>query len=85
MRDLVGIILPPIIDFINVHIANSTLRFWISLIICVAVATLLNIDKLTGSTDLPGLLSKIAITFTEAQIVYKTYYEKSSLRAKIIG
>ena len=81
MKELVGLVLPPVIDLINKHLANSVLKFWVSLTVCVVVAVAVNLDKLNNPED---LLGKIALVFAEAQIIYKTYYEKSGIRAKII-
>lgn len=82
MQDFAGFILPPFIDLVNRNIANSTVRFWISILACVAVAVLLNLDKLN---NLDELLGKASLIFAQAQIVYKTYWEKSRMREKMVG
>ena len=82
MQDFAGFILPPFIDLINRNIANSTVRFWISMLACVAVAVLLNLDKLNNPDE---LLGKASLIFAQAQIVYKTYWEKSGVREKMVG
>lgn len=79
MQDFVGFILPPFIDMINKHIQNATARFWAAIVISLAVATCLNLDKLNNFQD---LLGSTALVFAEAQIVYKTYWEGSKLRSK---
>ena len=80
MQDFAGFILPPFIDLVNRHIANSTVRFWVSILACVAIAVLLNLDKLN---NLDELLGKASLIFAQAQIVYKTYWEKSGIREKM--
>lgn len=82
MENFVGFILPPFIDLINRHIANSTAKFWISMLACVVVALVLNLDKLNS---LDELLGKASLIFAQAQIVYKTYWEKSRMREKMVG
>jgi hypothetical protein len=82
MENLIGFILPPVIDIINVKISNVTLKFWVSFIVCLAVAVIFNLDKLTLA-DLPTLLGNVGIIFSEAQIVYKTYWANSSLRTSL--
>lgn len=83
LQDLVGLILPFLIDFVNRNIANSNLKFLVSMVACAGVAVLLNLDKLqSGSFE--ELLGKAGLIFTEAQVVYKLYWEKSQIRAKMI-
>lgn len=82
MQDFAGFILPPFIDLINRNIANSKVRFWISMFACVAVAVVLNLDKLNNFDE---LLGKASLIFAQAQIVYKTYWEKSRMREKMVG
>lgn len=84
MQDLVGFVIPFFIDFINKHVENSTVRFIISLVSSFVVAALLNLDKLqSGSWD--ELLGKTGLVFAEAQVVYKLYWEKSTLRENVLG
>ena len=82
MQDFAGFILPPFIDLINRRIENSKVRFWVSMLVCVAVAVVLNLDKLNSFDE---LLGKASLIFAQAQIVYKTYWEKSGIREKIVG
>lgn len=79
MQDFVGFILPPFIDMINKHVPNATAKFWIAMVVSLAVATFLNLDKLNNFQE---LLGSTALVFAEAQIVYKTYWEESKLRSK---
>ena len=76
-QNLIGLVLPPIIDLINNKIADSKIRYWVSMFICFAVGLLLNLDKLSNWESLAG---NIAIVFTTAQITYNTYWKKSELR-----
>lgn len=83
MTDLIGFVLPFFIDIINRKISNSKARFIVSMLVCAVVALLLNLDKLQ-SGDVGSLLGSIGIIFTEAQLVYKAYWEKSKIRAKLL-
>lgn len=84
MQDLVGFVLPFFVDFINKNVANSQLRFAVSLLAAAVVATVLNLDKLqSGSWE--ELLGKIGLVFAEAQLVYKLYWEKSAVRENVLG
>lgn len=82
MTDLIGLVMPFFIDYINRNIANSSVRFVISLVSCLIVAALLNLQKLTGG-DVSGVLASAGIIFTEAQAVYKLYWDKSQLRREL--
>ena len=46
------------------------------------VAVVLNLDKLNSFDE---LLGKASLIFAQAQIVYKTYWEKSGIREKMVG
>lgn len=79
LQNLVGFILPPVIDLINFRVSNTQARFWIAFALCLAISVVLNFNKLTAG-DIPSLLGSAGIVFSEAQIVYKTYWADSSLR-----
>lgn len=81
IKYLVGFLLPPIIDIVNKKVSNSILRFWVAMLVCVLVGILFNLDKLH---DLPELLGNLALIFAEAQVVYKTYWENSQPRDKML-
>lgn len=76
-----GAVLPPVIDIINSKIANATLRYAISMVICLALGAAFNFGQLN-----PGdILASGAIIFTAAQTVYKTYWANSGARTKVFG
>lgn len=78
---LAGAVMPPVIDLINNKVANSTVRYFISMAICLILGGLLNLGKLN-----PGdILASGAIIFAAAQTMYKTYWSSSNARAKVFG
>lgn len=78
---IAGAVMPPVIDLINRKITNSKIRYVISMVICLVLGTIFNLGELN-----PGdILASGAIIFAAAQTVYKTYYYKSDVRAKIFG
>lgn len=77
---LLGFILPPFIDLINQHIIDAKMRFWISIAICLIIATLFNLNKLT---DWKNILLLAGAIITEAQIIHKQFWGDSQTRAKI--
>lgn len=81
MQNLVGLVLPFLIDIINSRIEEAKVRFAVSLLVCVVVGVLLNLDKLNRPED---LLGSIAIIFSTAQATYKLYWEKSAPREKVL-
>jgi hypothetical protein len=81
IQNLIGFILPPIIDMINVNITSSKMKYWVSMLVCVIIGVISNLDKIGNTSE---LLSNIAVIFTTAQITYHTYWEKSQVRNKLI-
>ena len=78
-----GLALPFVIDFVNKNIFNSKVRFVASLVICVVVALAVNFNKVlevSNWEDAAVLTGQISFIFAQAQIVYKTYWEKSQVR-----
>jgi len=81
---LIGLVLPPFIDFINARITNSKLRFVVSLIVCTLVALVLEFMNGTLKyADMSEVLTSVALVFTSAQVVYKLYWEKSTMRSVV--
>lgn len=74
---LLGAVLPPVIDFLTKTVTSSKVRFYISLAVCVLVGVLINFNNLAGS----DILASVALVFSSAQVIYKTYWKESTLRA----
>lgn len=79
MTELIGFILPPFIDLINTRIADSRLRYVISMALCLAIGAVIRINELQAG-DIGTVLKSAGIIFAEAQTVYKLYWEKSKER-----
>lgn len=83
-----GLVLPVIIDAINQYVANAKLRLWIAFFICMAITCALNyaeVIAMRNAQDAGFLLLKVSFIFTQAQLMYKTYWEKSNMRVSIFG
>lgn len=78
---LAGFILPPVVDLINKRISNSKVKFLVSLGICVLVGAVFHLKELTNATE---ILKTISLVFAESQVIYKMYWEKSSIREKML-
>lgn len=72
--DLVGLVLPPVIDLLNMRVKNSNLRYIASLLICVIVGVALNIDKISSWQ---ALCANVGIVFACAQTVHKLYWSNT--------
>jgi hypothetical protein len=94
--NLVGFILPPIIEVLNKDIAADkmmTFRFWklsfeveekfmATLAICLSAAAILNAQNLAVG-NMEQAIASFGIIFTESQAVYRLYFKDSWLRDKI--
>lgn len=78
--NLVGFILPPLIDLINKRIANHETRFFISMLICALVGVIINLDKIREPWD---LIANASVVFASAQITYNAYWKRSDTRTKM--
>lgn len=86
MENLIGFLLPALIDLINRHIESRDLRFWISVLVCSLVGlglVALDTNLFLGMTVQAGF-EAVAIRamamFGIAQIVYKNGWENSDTR-----
>lgn len=78
----VGFLLPPAIDLINRKIADSDLRFWVSIAFCAVIG--LGISWMTGVIgNVNEVINTIFVVFGTAQITYKTVYDASKLQTSI--
>jgi hypothetical protein len=77
LQNLLGFFLPPVIDIINNRIADTRVRYLVSMAICLLIGIILNLDKL-GNVD--ALLENISIVFITAQTTYNLYWKNSDAR-----
>lgn len=79
---VLGALLPPIIDLVNNKIADSKVRYLVSIAFCTLLAFL--VEQITNdSTTLGRLFEGSTSVFLSAQTIYKLFWEKSSLRASL--
>lgn len=82
MTELVGLIVPFFIDFINRRVTNSDVRFWISMGVCALIGVALNYSAImAGSVE--EVAKSASLVFASAQLTYKLYWEKSNLRENL--
>lgn len=83
--ELIGLLLPALIDLVNRKIVDSDLRFWVSVAICSVVGLGINflttgfqfVDAMAG---FQSLTASIMSVFGLAQLAYKGLWEKSQVR-----
>ncbi len=86
MINLIGFLLPALIDLFNRRIKDTDTRFWISVWVCIGVGSCLATLETNGFKglsiqDISELISVRSMAmFGMAQITYKQVWENSSLR-----
>ena len=81
-QNFIGVLLPPIIDLINVWIPNSKLRFIVSILLCFGIGYLAHFGEIKTFED---FFAKGGIIFSEAQIIYALYWQKSEPREALVN
>lgn len=80
--ELVGVILPPIVDIVNKDIKSDEERYLVTLLICLLTGAIMKWESLVVGS--PGeALKSAGIVFFESQTVFKLYFKNSYLRARI--
>lgn len=82
LLNLIGLVLPPVIDLVNKFVKDSRLRYVVSLLICILVGAVINFNQLRVGSVTEFLVSA-GLVFAEAQTVYKLYWSDSAARAKL--
>lgn len=88
--ELIGFLLPPLIDLINRKVANSDARFWVSVLACALVGAGINyLDTgfvfVTPKEAFDSISASVLVVFGIAQLVYGGIYKGSSLERSIQG
>ena len=78
---ILGVIMPPIIDIVNKYVPNSNLRFLVSILFSLIVGGIIAFFE----NGWESVLANAGLVFVSAQAVYKLWYEKSGMQAKIRG
>lgn len=79
---LIGVIMPPVVDYLNKDVRTDRERFLVSIFACFVAALLLHWQQIY---DNPGqLLATAGIIFTECQVVFKVYFKDAWLRWRLM-
>lgn len=81
--DLIGLILPPIIELLNKDVKEENHRFIVAVIVCFTAAFFVKYNSLV-SGDINALITSFSIIFAESQVIFNLYFKKSFLRATMI-
>jgi hypothetical protein len=86
MIELIGILLPPIIDFVNRKVTNEDVRLLISILICAIIGTMINYITSDGFHDYTTKIQyadeigkSIMMTFGWAQLSFHGYWKKTDM------
>lgn len=80
--NLVGFVLPPIVEVINKDAHTDEERYILAFLVCLGAAGLLHgNDLIVGKPDL--FVSSLSVIFLESNALYKLYFAKSALRSNI--
>ena len=83
MNDLIGLVLPPVIDLVNHKVSNSAVKVLITVVISLLVGVLLNLDKL-NLNNAGDILQAGLVVFGSAQITYQLYWKDSLDRQRMV-
>lgn len=89
MLQLLGLLLPPLIDLLNRKITDSDIRFWISVSVCfvfgsvVALLTTALFDNMKVNEIVEAISMETIVMFGLAQLSYKGLWEKSAVRSNL--
>lgn len=88
--ELVGILLPPIIDLVNQFVNNKQIRFLVAFIICALFGVGINwissqFNFATPMEAFQSLSASILAVFGASQVTYNVGYEDSKMQDTIRG
>lgn len=91
MINLVGLILPPLIDLINKEFISNKVRFWVAFGVCAIFGIFITylqtgfLGFKSGAELFEALSVNITSVFAYSQISYVGKYEDSKLQEKVRG
>lgn len=95
MLNLIGFLLPPLIDLLNKKVDSKDARFWTSVFVCIAFGLVVNFIESNGFSNfneislvefVEGLSLSAMAMFGIAQITYRGIgYKDSNLQNTIRG
>jgi hypothetical protein len=88
--ELVGIILPPIIDLINQFVTNKQMRFLVAFAFCALVGAGLNwiatqFVFMSVQSGFQSIATSILVVFGASQLTYNLGYSNSKVQQTIRG
>lgn len=80
--DLLGVILPPLVDILNRDVPDEKEKLIVTVLVCTVAAFFTKYNSLAYG-DPAAFMSSLGIIFMESQIVFKLYFKNSYVRQKI--
>jgi hypothetical protein len=81
-QQLVGFILPPVVDYLSKDVHKEEERTIVSFMVCALVAFILNWDKITMG-NAGEIATSLGLIYMQSQFVFKLYFKRSRLRNKL--
>lgn len=82
MENLIGIILPPIIEVVNKDVKSDEERFLVACVVCFVAACVIHYPDIT-SGNATGLFQGFVLILGESITVFNLYWRNSFLRDKL--
>lgn len=86
--NLIGLILPPFIVYLNKDVKDDRSRFFVTLFACMIIAVLLHLDTIIANYSLGSavmVIKAMSYIFVESQVVYKLYFKNSVMHTVIMN
>lgn len=80
---VVGAVLPPFIQVINSRVKDASVRYLISIAICLGISVVSNV--LLGTIALVDILGSGALIFASAQTTYRLYFTSTDSGRKLMS
>lgn len=80
---LLGFLFPPAIDTINGMVNDTRARFWVSVVLCAVIGTIVSVVIHSGFPGVDVWAKEVMAMFGMAQFSYKAVYEDSKVQDRI--
>ena len=86
--DLLGFVWMLVVSYLKKGLATSKQKVWLTVMVLVVAAAARNYQLFLTNTaceTVPVILGTFVLFFTEAGLLYKTYFEDSTLEQLVMG
>lgn len=75
MEVIIGLLMPLLVDLAAKYLANSKVRFWAAVVLCLAVSGAK--AAIEGTIPGPDFFTDFGIIFSMSQVMYKQFWAES--------